>query len=100
MEVKFRVVRPPSWLVFLSLLATACCLRAQSSSFQPAFQQTAVATACQTQSRSQLDDDFVLGDFNGDGKTDVAILCANGLQISILLGNGDEIGRASCRERV
>jgi hypothetical protein len=31
----------------------------------------------------------VLGDFNGDGKTDVAILCADGLQISIPLGNGD-----------
>jgi hypothetical protein len=89
MEVKFRVVRPPSWLVFLSLLATAYCLRAQSSSFQPAFQQTSVATACQNQKRAQFDQSFVLGDFNGDGKTDIAILCADGLQISILLGNGD-----------
>jgi len=88
------VIRRLAWLVPLSLLAGACCLDAQSSSFQPAFQQTAVATACQTQSRSQLDDDFVLGDFNGDGKTDVAILCANGLQISILLGNGDGTFRA------
>jgi uncharacterized protein (TIGR03437 family) len=80
-------MRPLAWLV--PLLAASCCLRAQSSSFQPAFQQTAVATACQTQGRFQFEDDFVLGDFNGDGKTDVAILCADGLQISILLGNGD-----------
>ncbi len=83
------------WLRPLAgLLFAACCLCAQSSSFQPAFQETLVATACQNQKQSQFDNSFVLGDFNGDGKTDVAILCTGGLQISILLGNGDGTFRA------
>jgi uncharacterized protein (TIGR03437 family) len=78
-------MRSPSWLVSLSFLAAACCLRAQT----PSFQETLAATACQNQERAQFDESFVLGDFNGDGKTDIAILCGSGLQISILLGNGD-----------
>src|SRR3989442_1462779 len=52
-----------------------------------------------------------VGDFNGDGKLDLAVANAGSTTVSVLLGNGDgtfqaartfavKIGRASWRERV
>src|SRR5207249_2655154 len=42
---------------------------------------------------------IAVGDFNGDGKPDLAVANVNSDTVSVLLGNGDgKIGRASCRE--
>jgi uncharacterized protein (TIGR03437 family) len=58
----------------------------QSSSFQPSFQMAKYATGCP----SLISPHVVLGDFNGDHKPDLAVLCANGsMQIAVLLGDGN-----------
>src|SRR2546425_2933253 len=43
-----------------------------------------------------------VGDINRDGRLDLAVAHSGSTPgtVSVLLGNGDEIGRASCRERV
>src|SRR5258706_2128705 len=44
-------------------------------------------------------DFMAVGDVNGDGVPDVTAAFVGG-HAGVLLGTGDEIGRASCRERV
>jgi hypothetical protein len=42
-----------------------------------------------SQSGASTADYIAVGDFNGDGKADLAIAALNGLQVTVLLGNGD-----------
>lgn len=58
----------------------------QSGSFQPMFQYSVVPGVCAGQ--LGLGDTAVVGDFNGDGKLDLAFVCA-GTQLAVLLGNDD-----------
>jgi uncharacterized protein (TIGR03437 family) len=58
---------------------------AQTSSFQPTFQATTFPTGCPA---VDFNDQIIQGDFNGDHKPDLAIVCDSGTQISVLLGDG------------
>jgi uncharacterized protein (TIGR03437 family) len=76
-------------LIFMPLLlAVATSLaRPQTPSFQPSFQAAEFQTGCGPANGSQAE--VAVGDFNGDQKPDVAVVCYLTNQISVLLGNGD-----------
>jgi uncharacterized protein (TIGR03437 family) len=64
---------------------------AQTSTFEPSFQLEALPAPCTTGTSAR---NVLTGDFNGDQKPDLAIVCAAmrtsaTAEISVLLGNGD-----------
>jgi hypothetical protein len=75
-------------MVLILALAPAA---AQTSSFTPSFQVIALATVCTSGAESNV----LTGDFNGDHKPDLAVVCEDPsstpptAEISVLLGNGD-----------
>jgi uncharacterized protein (TIGR03437 family) len=77
------------WLIVLILAQVPAA--AQSSSFTPSFQASALPAPCTTGTAVTV----VTGDFNGDHKPDLAIVCGDTsstpptAEISVLLGNGD-----------
>jgi uncharacterized protein (TIGR03437 family) len=73
---------------------------AQTSSFTPSFQLSALPTPCTNGTFASTlmtgDSTVLTGDFNGDHKPDLAIVCTSSYkaptpsaEISVLLGNGD-----------
>jgi uncharacterized protein (TIGR03437 family) len=87
------------WCLIVLILAQVPA-GAQTSSFVPSFQLNPLPTPCTTgtSAASLLTGDFTVltGDFNGDQKPDLAIVCASNFnaptpsaEISVLLGNGD-----------
>jgi uncharacterized protein (TIGR03437 family) len=79
------------WCLIVLVLALAPAA-AQASTFVPSFKVNPLPTPCAAGSSAT---NVLTGDFNGDHKRDLAIVCSNPhgtpptAQISVLLGNGD-----------
>jgi uncharacterized protein (TIGR03437 family) len=77
------------WLIVLILMQTAA--GAVGSSLEPSFQLDQLPAPCTTGTANNI----LTGDFNGDHKPDLAIVCEDSsskppsAEISVLLGNGD-----------
>jgi uncharacterized protein (TIGR03437 family) len=78
------------WLITLILAQVSA--GAQTSSFTPSFQVIPLPTAC---TNGTAESNVLTGDFNGDNKPDLAVVCEDTTstpptaEISVLLGNGD-----------
>ena len=76
----------PFLVVPLAFLPVVPVARGQASAFQPSFDVSLIPGVCQA--KSSFGNPSVVGDFNGDGKLDIAYSCS-GMQLAVLLGNGD-----------